>query len=196
MAAPAPSVAPPQMFVRDAIPLLHDIIAVLQISRDQSNRFKHFQSDNQQLSKMSDDSTCERARSDYVSGVQVIDSLAIHYFAETSFFDHHPNRDLILSSRNHIRNCPACQAWLKQEVPHEIFERLERVSKYCCIMMFAAVEEPESATVRFSFGLFRGEDPCWSIDGKSTCVSYCPWCGKRMPPEPFRNEDGGPCAPL
>lgn len=59
--------------------------------------------------KMSDDGTCERARSDYVSGGQVV-SLAIHYFAEPAFFDHHPRRESILRSREHIRSCSACRA--------------------------------------------------------------------------------------
>jgi hypothetical protein len=33
--------------------------------------------------------------------------------------------------------------------------------------------------------MFRGEDPCWEIDGKNAFAVYCPWCGTKLPDGPF-----------
>jgi len=49
--------------------------------------------------------------------------------------------------------------------------------------MYVAIEEP--ADIRISFEMFRGEDPCWKIEGKHTFASYCPWCGQKLPSKPF-----------
>jgi hypothetical protein len=51
--------------------------------------------------------------------------------------------------------------------------------------MFVAVEEPKNKKSKITFYMFRGEDPCWQIEGVMTFISYCPWCGKKMPEKPF-----------
>jgi hypothetical protein len=52
--------------------------------------------------------------------------------------------------------------------------------------MFVATEEyKERGKTRISFELFRGEDPCWLIDGNRAFITYCPWCGKKLPDKPF-----------
>jgi hypothetical protein len=55
--------------------------------------------------------------------------------------------------------------------------------------MYCAVEEHEErGTPRFSFFLFRDEDPCWQIDGQNAFAVYCPWCGRKLPNAPFIRE--------
>lgn len=132
---------------------------------------------------MPSDHKCQKARGDYASGVNIVDSLAIHYFAKPEFFDYHPKKELILAALDHIRGCPECQSWLREQVPEEIFTRQEKISKYCCVMMFGAVEE--GRTHQINFAMFRGEDPCWKIDGQWSGISFCPWCGQRLPNQPF-----------
>ena len=91
---------------------------------------------------------------------------------------------------NHIRQCPKCREWFHSIVPTNVLQRQHRLSKYCCAGMFTAVEESTiRATPRFSFTMFRGEDPCWMIDGINAFASYCPWCGKRLPDKPFISEE-------
>jgi hypothetical protein len=52
--------------------------------------------------------------------------------------------------------------------------------------MFCAVEEAgQRHEPKFEFTMYRGEDPCWMIDGKTTFASFCPWCGQRLPNRPF-----------
>jgi hypothetical protein len=64
--------------------------------------------------------------------------------------------------------------------------RQKRLTEYCCAGMFVAVENPEGHTTnRITFEMFRGEDPCWMIDGVQSFISYCPWCGKKLPDQPF-----------
>lgn len=90
----------------------------------------------------------------------------------------------------HIRECPKCREWFHSIVPTNVLQRQQRLSKYCCPGMFTAVEEPTTRTTpRFSFTMFRGEDPCWMIDGMNAFACYCPWCGKKLPDKPFISED-------
>jgi len=87
---------------------------------------------------------------------------------------------------DHVRKCPKCRAWLHSVVPPDVFRRQSRLTRYCCAGMFVAVEEADEMTKnRVTFEMFRGEDPCWMIDGKRTFASYCPWCGKKLPDKPF-----------
>jgi hypothetical protein len=89
----------------------------------------------------------------------------------------------------HIRECPKCREWFHFITPTNILQRQHRLSKYCCAGMFCAVEESTSrSTPCFSFTMFRGEDPCWMIEGISAFASYCPWCGKKLPNGPFVSE--------
>jgi hypothetical protein len=71
-------------------------------------------------------------------------------------------------------------------VPEQTYRRQARQARYCCAGMFCAVEEHESRqTPRFSFAMFRDEDPCWQIDGQNAFAVYCPWCGTKLPDGPF-----------
>ncbi len=98
-----------------------------------------------------------------------------------------PEEDHKASS--HIRSCPKCREWIHHIVPKDVFRRQSRMIKYCCAGMFVAFEEyKERGKNRVTFDLYRGEDPCWMIDGKFTFMSYCPWCGKKLPDKPFIQE--------
>jgi hypothetical protein len=89
-------------------------------------------------------------------------------------------------SIKHLRECPRCRVWVSTIVSEERYRRQARLARYCCAGMFCAVEEYEShQTPRFSFLLFRGEDPCWQIDGRMAFAVYCPWCGRKLPDTPF-----------
>ena len=92
-------------------------------------------------------------------------------------------------SVKHLRECPRCRPWVSTIVSPERYRRQARLALYCCAGMFCAVEEHESRdTPRFSFTVFRGEDPCWQIDGKNAFAVYCPWCGTKLPAAPFVKE--------
>ncbi len=89
----------------------------------------------------------------------------------------------------HLRQCPKCKPWVSTIVPPAMFTRQSRQSKYCCSGMFCAVEEPgERGSPAISFIMFRGEDPCWQVDGKNAFLRFCPWCGKKLPEKPFTGE--------
>jgi len=89
-------------------------------------------------------------------------------------------------SIKHVRECPRCRAWVSTIVPEAHYRRQARLARYCCAGMFCAVEEHEMRqTPRFSFSMFRGEDPCWQIDGVNAFAVYCPWCGTKLPDRPF-----------
>ena len=85
----------------------------------------------------------------------------------------------------HVRKCPKCREWIHHVTPKDIMKRQHKLSKYCCPGMFVAVEEPKNEKERITFYMFRNEDPCWHIEGVIDTISYCPWCGKEMPEEPF-----------
>lgn len=90
---------------------------------------------------------------------------------------------------NHVRKCPKCREWLHRVVPVDILRRQRRLTRYCCSGMFVAIEEAESShNNKITFELFRGEDPCWMIDGRRSFISFCPWCGRNLPGEPFISE--------
>jgi hypothetical protein len=96
--------------------------------------------------------------------------------------------DSVTDSRatDHVRKCPKCREWFHRVIPKEVVRRQSRLSRYCCAGMFVAFEESNTRNkVRISFEMFRGEDPCWIIDGVRTFISFCPWCGKRLPGQPF-----------
>src|ERR1051326_7034767 len=90
---------------------------------------------------------------------------------------------------DHLRKCPKCREWLHQVIPQDVLRRQSRLARYCCSGMFVAVEESgRYGKNKITFELFRGEDPCWMIDGKHSFISYCPWCGKKLPDRPFNTE--------
>ena len=86
---------------------------------------------------------------------------------------------------DHVRKCPKCRAWIDAVVPADVLRRQSRLTRYCCAGMFVAVEEADQGSIRVTFEMFRGEDPCWMFDGNHTFASYCPWCGKKLPSKPF-----------
>lgn len=89
----------------------------------------------------------------------------------------------------HVRKCPRCREWIHKIIPPHILRRQSRLVRYCCAGMFVAVEEADGKSkLKITFEMFRGEDPCWLIDGKRTFASYCPWCGKKLPDKPFIND--------
>jgi hypothetical protein len=87
----------------------------------------------------------------------------------------------------HLRSCPKCRNWLHFVVPEDVLQRQYRLTRYCCAGMFVALEESDAPN-RVSFELFRGEDPCWMIDGYRSFASFCPWCGSKLPNKPFIDE--------
>ncbi len=90
------------------------------------------------------------------------------------------------NAARHIRKCPKCREWIHSIVPDDVLHRQRRLTQYCCPGMFVAVEESDGRLKnRIAFELFRGEDPCWMIDGKHSFASYCPWCGIKLPDKPF-----------
>lgn len=89
-------------------------------------------------------------------------------------------------SFEHIEACQLCERWFYDTVPPEALKRQARMLRYCCSSMFASVEEWERRQVnRFEFSIYPTGDVCWSIDGKPTFASYCPWCSTRLPDKPF-----------
>ena len=90
---------------------------------------------------------------------------------------------------DHVRKCPKCRLWIHHIVPPDVLRRQHRLTRYCCAGMFVACEESsERSKNRVDFEMFRGEDPCWRIDGIRSFISYCPWCGRRLPDKPFITE--------
>lgn len=79
----------------------------------------------------------------------------------------------------HIAECPACRRWRDAKDPARAARR-ERLARYCCARMAVAIEDP-AAPVRFSFTMFRGEDPCWCIGEDWSFARFCPWCGRPLP---------------
>ena len=87
-----------------------------------------------------------------------------------------------------IEHYPKCRPWTSTIVPEPIYRRQATLVQYCCAGMYCAVEEhAERGGPQFSFVMFRGEDPCWQINGLNTFASYCPWCGEKLPDHPFRS---------
>ena len=86
----------------------------------------------------------------------------------------------------HVRKCPKCREWFHSVIPADVLHRQSRLSRYCCPGMFVAVEESGARNKnKITFELYRGEDPCWMIGGVRSFISFCPWCGKKLPDKPF-----------
>lgn len=89
----------------------------------------------------------------------------------------------------HVQTCKSCQAWLEEKVPHEIKSRMTKLRKYCCPVMFGAVEESEHDELNINLIDFQG-DATWAVMnfdhlGGNLLLSYCPWCGNKLPETPF-----------
>jgi len=86
----------------------------------------------------------------------------------------------------HLTTCKSCRDWVTIMIPKTTLDRQRRLADYCCSGLFCAVEEFEVQNgERVVFTMWRGEDPMWQIGGKHTPISFCPWCGTRMPNEPY-----------
>jgi hypothetical protein len=124
----------------------------------------------------------------------MIDRYKIDAMAALWYYSDEPpvsERDLEADqkAKSHITTCPKCRVWIHFAIPDNVMRRQQRLTRYCCAGMFVATEEyKESGTIRISFELFRGEDPCWLIDENRAFISYCPWCGKKLPAKPFIEE--------
>lgn len=132
---------------------------------------------------------CRGYRKYLVDFYKSIEMLALRFFS-----DHVSLRDSEKVDENkaveHLRNCPKCRSWLHSVVPAGVLRRQSRQSQYCCAGMFCAVEEAEQRNEpKFEFTMFRGEDPCWMIDGKNAFARFCPWCGQRLPEKPFIGDE-------
>jgi hypothetical protein len=131
---------------------------------------------------------CRRHREWLIGSYASPDTIVLRYFSDR-MPTREKDRSEDASSVRHLRECPRCRAWASSLLPEEQYRRQARMARYCCAGMFCAVEEHETrGTPRFSFELFRGEDPCWQIEGNNAFASYCPWCGAKLPNEPFITE--------
>lgn len=127
---------------------------------------------------------CLGNRSWLIDRYKIDAMIALKYFSDDlPVSDDETTRDT--KAIKHVRKCPKCKAWINHVIPKPVLRRQHRLTRYCCAGMFVAVEEPGKTKNRIQFELFRGEDPCWKIDGKWSFISHCPWCGKRLPKEPF-----------
>ena len=96
---------------------------------------------------------------------------------------------------SHVQNCEKCKLWLRDLIPVEKRTRMERLINYCCPQMFVAVEEPSQDNVHITLRHCQ-EQRLWGIQQPGhrsglTIISFCPWCGRRLPPKPFIDDDRG-----
>ena len=89
---------------------------------------------------------------------------------------------LITQQIIHVANCQSCQKWLDFIDPSRITAR-ERAEKYCCAQLHGAVDGDDGT--KFSFEMFRNEDPCWCINDDYAFARFCPWCGNELPNRSF-----------
>jgi len=62
----------------------------------------------------------------------------------------------------HVQNCNSCKSWLNDIVPEHENSRLSRLEKYCCPVMYGAVEYKEEDELHIRLIDFQG-DPTWSV---------------------------------
>ena len=129
-------------------------------------------------------SICARNRIWIIDRYHIDAMIALRYYSDNEPVSDN-DRDADEKAIAHIRKCPKCREWIHHVIPKTILKRQHRLSQYCCAGMFVAVEEPKNKKSKISFYMFRGEDPCWHIEGVMNFISYCPWCGKKMPEKPF-----------
>ncbi len=128
---------------------------------------------------------CRMYREWLVSRYRLEPDLALKYLSDEGPLKADKSEEE-MKALQHIRHCPKCKGWINSVIPKEVLERQRRMLRYCCAGMFCAVEENgKRGDDRIEFALFRGEDPCWMMNGKWSFISYCPWCGKKLPDKPF-----------
>jgi len=128
---------------------------------------------------------CRANREWLIQYYKAPERIVLRYFQDDTPVDE-AKRSEQAKAIEHLRQCPKCRPWVSTIVTPAMFERQSRQSQYCCAGMFCAVEEPEErGAPHITFTLFRGEDPCWQIDGQDSFLRFCPWCGKQLPERPF-----------
>ncbi len=85
----------------------------------------------------------------------------------------------------HLQNCESCKSWVKGKIPVEESLRLERIKKYCCPVMYGAIEHEGYDELQIRLINFQGEST-WAVTnfesvGGNLLIGYCPWCGTKMP---------------
>lgn len=97
----------------------------------------------------------------------------------------------------HVQNCSSCRKWVDEKISGKFksdWENSNRITaKYCCSVMFSAVEHPRKEELNISLIDFQG-DPFWAVMnievvGGNLLIVFCPWCGKKLPDEPFNTEE-------
>lgn len=122
---------------------------------------------------------CRRNREELIAKYHFVEMIALIYFRTD-------NTETINKDVQHLKKCPKCIKWLHEVTPKEIIKRQKRLSEYCCVGFFSAVEEyKQNMEARIEFTMFRGEDPCWMISKKYSFIKYCPWCGTKLPDRAF-----------
>ncbi|MCP3927953.1 MAG: hypothetical protein GY705_02495 [Bacteroidetes bacterium] len=128
---------------------------------------------------------CRRAREGLISTYHLIEMIALQYFEAKRDFGRDGKKPEI-DGLKHLLNCPKCKIWFHDIIPPAILKRQKRITEYCCVGLFCAMEEYKDRSVpKMEFTMFRGEDPCWVIESKYSFISYCPWCGKKLPDKPY-----------
>ncbi len=128
---------------------------------------------------------CRTQRERLVSRYKHEAMIALKFFSSgLPVAEHETNSDT--KAIKHVRNCPKCRDWFHSAIPDDLLRRQSRLSRYCCAGMFVAFEETGARNKnRITFEMYRGEDPCWMIGGVRSFISFCPWCGKKLPDKPF-----------
>ncbi len=126
---------------------------------------------------------CIKNRELLIGKRRSLHSLALDYFESGKEI----NSEKHGSEYRHLHNCPKCKVWLHHLIPQEVLSRQKRMSEYCCVGMFCAVEEHKGKRnqIQIEFTYFRNEDPCWMVEGKNSFIRFCPWCGKKLPEHKF-----------
>jgi hypothetical protein len=74
--------------------------------------------------------------------------------------------------------------------------RAESIQEYCCIGLYASVEESNNESVHIRSTQFR-EEYVWFVDvpskivGGGNIIGHCPWCGNKLPNAPYINDKLG-----
>ncbi len=125
---------------------------------------------------------CIRCRESLINDYHIIPMIVLEYFeAKKASQTKNDSKEPI----SHLLKCPKCIKWLHDVTPKDILSRQKRITEYCCASMYCAVEETKSNDIKISFTMYRNEDPCWMIEGKDTFISFCPWCGLKLPDVSF-----------
>ena len=133
-------------------------------------------------------SICRRNRDWLIEHYRSGEAIVLRFFSDAPAVDTERKAEEGKAIK-HLRECPRCRPWTGTIVPEHMYRRQAALARYCCAGMYCAVEEhAERGGPRFSFTMFRDEDPCWQIDGHDAFASYCPWCGRKLPDRPFRDD--------